>query len=465
MWKMPALARVSEGYGKKTKNKPKSVLRMRARREEAQKMCFLPDFRFNARRKLFVSRDMTVATRFFWFLSLSALLFAARPAAHAQSALQGGEIKGVVDRGEKAISLVSSNADIAGLLEVAFSTHGGFRVVKAGSGTFNFVINPAGANAVNLQIQSGRPAVTQLNETVRGNSLMDAALRAADLAVLRTTGKPGYFAGKLAFVTANGKRQEIYTSDLFFRNVKRLTQDGSYSQHPRWAPDGRKLLYTGYYRTGFPDIFLIDLDTGRRVTVAGYKGTNTGAVFSPSGRNIAMVLSSSGSPEVYVAGADGQRPQLVTQGTRRSVESDPDWSPDSGQLVLTSDQLGGPQLFVVSARGGRPSRLPTNISGYCTEPAWNPVSGANTIAFTASTRGGYQIALYDLSGRKSQFLTGGGGSFSQPRWLNDGRHLVATYSARGQETLWIIDTETGKKTKLPSGRLNSISQPDFVYPK
>jgi Tol biopolymer transport system component len=90
---------------------------------------------------------------------------------------------------------------------------------------------------------------------------------------------------------------------------------------------------------------------------------------------------------------------------------------------------------------------------------------ANNIAFTASTRGGYQVALYDLASRKSQFVTSGGGSYSQPRWLNDGRHLVATLSTRGQQTLWIIDTETGKKTKLPSGRLTNISQPDFVYPQ
>lgn len=406
---------------------------------------------------------MTVATRFFRSLSLSALFIAAPFAVHAQPVLQGGEIRATYDAGTKPITVVSSNADLAGLLEVAFSTHGGFRVVRAGEGTFTFSIDPAGTNAVTLKIQSGRPPVTQLQETVRGNSLQDAALRAADLAVLRTTGKPGYFAGKLAFVTANGKLQEVYTSDLFFRNVKRLTQDGSYSQHPRWSPDGRKLLYTGYYRTGFPDIFMIDLDTGRRITVAGYKGTNSGAVFSPSGQAIAMVLSSTGSPEVYVSGPDGQRPQLVTQGTSRSVESDPDWSPDGSNLVLTSDQLGGPQLFVVSARGGRPSRLPTNISGYCTEPAWNPA--ANNIAFTASTRGGYQVALYDLGSRKSQFVTSGGGSYSQPRWLNDGRHLVATLSTRGQQTLWIIDTETGKKTKLPSGRLTNVSQPDFVYPK
>ena len=78
---------------------------------------------------------------------------------------------------------------------MAFSTHGGFRVVKPGQGTFTFIINPAASNAVTLKIQSGRPAVTQLEETVRGNSLRDAALRAADLAILRTTGKPGYFAG------------------------------------------------------------------------------------------------------------------------------------------------------------------------------------------------------------------------------------------------------------------------------
>lgn len=407
---------------------------------------------------------MTVVTRVRTVLFYLTLTLGLLPAAQSQI-YEGGPIEGTIDAKAKAVTIVSRDVNLAGLLEMAFSTHGGFRVVKPGEGTFTFTFTPSGSNAVVVKIQSGRPLVTQLEQTVSGNSLRDAALRAADLAVLRTTGKPGYFAGKLAFVSETAGKQEIYTSDLFFRNVKRLTRDGSYSQHPRWSPDGRKIVYTGYYRTGFPDIFQIDLNTGRRTTIAGYKGTNTGAVYSPSGNNIAMVLSSSGSPEVYVAGPDGQNPKLVTKGTQRSVESDPDWSPNGSQLVLTSDQLGGPQLFVVSANGGRPSRLPTNISGYCTEPAWNPVAGENTIAFTAASRGGYQVAIYDMGTRKSSFLTGGGGSYTQPRWLNDGRHLVATFSVPGEKTLWLIDTETGKKTKLPSGRLTAISQPDFVYPR
>ncbi len=392
------------------------------------------------------------------------VFLALAPAAQAQG-YDGGEITASYDAGTKSVSIASRDANISALLELAFSSHGGFKVVKPGEGVFTFTVTPVGSNAVNLKIQSGKPLVTQLEETVRGNSLQDAALRAADLAVLRTTGAPGFFAGKLAFVSETAGRQEIYTSDLFFREVKRMTRDGSYSQHPRWSPNGRAILYTGYYHTGFPDIFMIDLDTNRRTKVAGFKGTNTGAVFSPSGQNIAMVLSSSGSPEVYVSGPQGENPRLVTKGTSRSVESDPDWSPDGQQIVLTSDQLGGPQLFVVSARGGTPSRLPTNISGYCTEPAWNPVAKQNKIAFTASTRGGHQVAIYDLKSRTSSFLTRGPGSFTEARWLNDGRHLVATQSRTGSSTLWLIDSETGKTTKLPSGRLGKISQSDFVYPR
>ncbi|MEM9226410.1 MAG: biopolymer transporter Tol [Verrucomicrobiota bacterium] len=384
-----------------------------------------------------------------------------------QSAIDGGAITATIDAKAKAVTVISRDANLKTILENAFRMHGGYRLAKPGTGTFTFTINPAGANAVMLKIQSGRPLVTQLEETVSGTSSVNAALRAADFAVLKTSGKPGFFAGKLAFVNETAGKQEIYTSDLVFQDVRRLTRDGSYSQHPRWSPDGGKLVYTGYYRTGFPDVFLIDLASGRRTTIAGYKGTNTGAVFSPNGRNLAMVLSSTGSPEVYVSGPEGQNAKMVTSGTQRSVESDPDWSPNGQQLVLTSDQLGGPQLFVVGvnvSRPQRPQRLPTNISGYCTEPAWNPDAKVNNIAFTAATRGSHQVALYDLTTRSSRFLTTGSGSYTQARWLNDGRHLIATREVRGQSTLCIIDSESGKITPLPSGRLTSISQPDFVYP-
>ena len=40
-------------------------------------------------------------------------------------------------------------------------------------------------------------------------------------------------------------------------------------------------------------------------------------------------------------------------------------------------------------------RVNTRMSGYCSEPAWNPYD-ANKIAFTAAVGKGFQVAVYDF---------------------------------------------------------------------
>ena len=82
---------------------------------------------------------------------------------------------------------------------------------------------------------------------------------------------------------------------------------GPQSIMPRWSPDGRKILYTGYFQTGAPDIFEIDTATQQRKPFVSLKGTNTSARFSPDGSLVAMILTGEGNSEVYVSNASAVR--------------------------------------------------------------------------------------------------------------------------------------------------------------
>lgn len=380
--------------------------------------------------------------------------------AQAQREIRSTDIEGTVKRSERPISIRSSNADWQALAELAFSTHGGYRIAEGEQPTFTFFLNPAGANSCQLIIESGRPAKILFEQTVRGSSPRDACLRACDLAVTKTLGIPGYFAGKLAFVADRSGHREIWAGDLFFRGVRQLTSDRSKSVSPHWSPDGNTLLYTGYFKSGFPDIFEIQLNSGQRRVFASFKGTNTGGVFSPDGQRVAMVLSSTGNPELYVAGADGRSPRALTSG--RAVEASPAWSPDGRQIVYTSDSMGGPQLFLIPSGGGSPRHLSTRLSGYVDEPDWNP-RDPSKILFTASTRMGYQIGLVDLDSKRSNWITNAGDN-SEAVWLNDGRHIIYVQRQGKWSGLRIRDTESGKDRPLHSATFGNAYQPAFVYP-
>lgn len=374
--------------------------------------------------------------------------------------VQGGEIVKIGSQGVKAITVDCPDAALQAQLQRLFQLHGAFDL-STEDPAFDFRFQPVGANQMQLEISSrGQGLFTQ---TVTAGSRRDAALLAADLAVQKTTGLPGFFGGRIAFVSQRTGSREIYTSSLLFDDVRQLTQENSNCILPSFSPNGRQLLYTGYHQSGFPDIFKVSLDNGRRSVFANYRGTNSGAVYSADGRQIAMILSSSGNPELYVTRADGSgTPRRLTNNA--SVESSPTFSPDGQWLALTSDRLGSPQIYQIPVQGGPLRRVATNLSGYCTEPDWNP-RDPTKLVFTAAMSGSFQLALHDYETGKSVFLTSGSGDCTEPAWLNDGRHVLYTRRLSGSSPgLWIIDTESGRSRQLTPDSLGSASQGDFVFP-
>lgn len=381
--------------------------------------------------------------------------------AMAQSAPDGsdlGTIEKAVPGVSRRIQIESSNDELKGLLQRAFSMHGAFEVRTAGSVHFVFGFEPAGPNSVELKISSG--GQTLLSESFNGRSRTEAALQAADLAVRRTVDLPGFFSGSVAFISEKSGHPEVYLADLLFTRTRRLTRDNGQSMLPNLSPDGRSLLYTSYHRSGFPDIYKIDLRSNERTVFASFRGLNTGATYSRSGNEVAMILSGSGNSELYVSDASGNRMRRLTRTT--GLEADPTWAPDGRRLAFTSDELGKPQIFVVNADGSNYRRVPTNISGNCSEPAWNPRE-PDQIAFTAAMGGEFEVCLYSFSQNESRVLTRGAGDAVEPTWLPDGRHLIYTERTSRTSRLVLFDTISGKKTHLTSPEsLGHASMADYV---
>lgn len=344
------------------------------------------------------------------------------------------------------IRVSSTSPELNALAQQAFGTHGRYRVVASGF-SYDIKFTPAGGTQVRVDITRAPSGAAVASEVVSGTSLNNALLRAADVAVEKTNGLglKGFFASKIAFIGERTGKREVYTSDLFFRETKQITRDNALAITPRWSPDGGKIIYTSYFKSGFPDIFILDLRTLQRSTFVSFKGTNSSARYSPDGSRVAMVLSGEGNPEIYVSDANGRQVSRKTRNT--SVEASPAWSPDGSRLVFTSDSAGGPQLYLMSAAGGSMQRLGTNISGYCAEPDWSRAN-PNKIAFTVRIGSGYQIALYDFGTRTSKQVSRAPFDGVEPSWLADGRHLVYTARTRTTSVLCILDTETGKSKAI-----------------
>jgi TolB protein len=358
------------------------------------------------------------------------------------------------------ILVTGATPELNSLANQAFGAHGAFRR-QAENPTFKVNFAPAGGNQVEVTVTRGQGTAV-LSQVVSGSSARNALFRAADLAVKAMTGKPGFFASKLAFIGERSGKPEVHVGDLFLGEVKQITSDKALAMTPRWSPEGGRLIYTSFFRSGFPDIFLMDLGSMQRNTFVSLSGTNAGGRFSPDGRSVAMVLSGEGNPEIYVANAQGRQ---ITRKTRTTaVEASPCFSPDGSQLVFTSDAAGGPQLYVMPAAGGTARRLPTRISGYCAEPDWSRAAPTK-IAFTARIGKGYQIAVYDLGAGIAKQVSKQPADAVEPSWLADGRHVVFSSRSAGASSLWILDTENGKATALSGASAGKLSQASVLDPR
>ncbi|MDQ5977409.1 MAG: TolB protein [Verrucomicrobiota bacterium] len=387
------------------------------------------------------------------FRLLLGLLFVA--SALAQRDIGVVDVKG--DANVMGITVSSSSPELQNLAMQAFNAHGRYKLYASGA-SYSINFAPAGATSVTVTITRG--GATTHTQTVSGTSLRNALLRAADVAVTKTSGLRGCFAGKIAFVGERTGKTEIYTSDLFFGELVKWTSDGKQVIGPRWSPDGSKIVYTSY-RTSFPDIYQIEFASRRVSLLASFKGTNSGGRFSPDGSRLAMVLSGEGNPEVYVGNASARQLKRLTNN--QSVEASPTFSPDGGRVLYVSDAAGGPQLYTIPVGGGSPTRLATNISKYCAEPDWS-AADPSKIVFTAGVGRGYQSAVFDTKSGTSKIITKAPTDAIEPVWLADGRHFICTYRAANTKALYIVDSESGKATRLSPTAMGNAGNASYLAP-
>jgi TolB protein len=393
-------------------------------------------------------------------LRLSLLLLGLVVAGSLRAQRDIGTVEVLAENKTLPVRVSANTPELNQLALQAFGTHGRYRLVASGF-AFDIKFSAVTPTQVRVDIVRSPSGTAVTSEVVTGSSPRNALLRAADVAVAKTNGLGlrGFFASKLAFINERTGKKEIYTGDLMFGEVKQITRDNSITLSPRWSPDGTRLIYTSYYKSGFPDIFTIDLRSFQRTTFVSFKGTNSGARFSPTGSQVAMVLSGEGTPEIYVSNAQGRG---VARKTRSdAVKSSPCFSPDGTRLVFAGEP--GPQLYTMPVNGGAPTRLTSGISSYCAEPDWSR-GNPNRIAFTIRVGRNFQIAVYDFSKRASEQVSKAPFDGVEPNWLPDGRHLVYTARTSTTSRVCILDTETGKSTPISPTSFGSTLQANVWAP-
>lgn len=261
-----------------------------------------------------------------------------------------------------------------------------------------------------------------------------AAHALADAIVEAVKGVKGIASTRIAMIGSREGRKDLYVVGSDGQNLVQMTRDGVPCLSPAWTPDARGLYYTSFVR-GFPDIYRINLDSGRRTRAVAFPGMNTGAQVSPDGRFLALVLSKDGNPEIYTQELAGGKLTRITR-TAHAAEASPVWSPDGRQLAFVSDSTGAPHIYVADRRGGKPTRI-TFRGNENVSPSWGP---DGRLVYSSRRLGRYQLCIYDPKTRQEQQITTDAADHENASWAPDARHIVYSRTEGYTASAYILDT-------------------------
>jgi hypothetical protein len=164
---------------------------------------------------------------------------------------------------------------------------------------------------------------------------------------------------------------------------------------PRWAPDGRAVVFEGLSTAGFSDLYIIDFadHQRRRLTADPYHDQEPD--WSPDGKTI--VFASDRTP----FGSEGRSNlialDLATGGLRYLTYGNwsdraPRWSHDGRRIAFTSDRDGTHDIYWIDTHGT--GRRLTTLTGGAFDPHWLP--GDHALVFAGYHDRSFGIYRLDI---------------------------------------------------------------------
>jgi TolB protein len=257
------------------------------------------------------------------------------------------------------------------------------------------------------------------------------------------TGDRGIFRTQICYIRKIGKgAKEIFVADYDGANERQVTHTGSINVSPCWTPDGKEIYFTSF-KNGDPQLYRVDVASGKIAKIGNYAGLMAAPAVSPDGTKIAIVMFIAGNSEIYILDTSGRIILRLTNNT--SIDTSPTWGPGGKQIAFASDRSGAPQIFICDVDGNNTHRL-TYQGDYNDSPIWS--ARGDRITFVSRTETGrFDLASIDTSGAKYRVMTQIGMN-ENPHFSPDGKHLIFASDRLRTGDIYTATVTGGKQRRL-----------------
>jgi YD repeat-containing protein len=273
------------------------------------------------------------------------------------------------------------------------------------------------------------------------------------------------FANKIVFSSNKSGQWQLYHGELLDSSLQsnQLTYDPESKLGAKFFPDGNSLIYAKDYQgdENF-DIFHIDIKNPkpRNLTPETDFSILPDISISQDGRRLAFVSNKSGEFATYVMKIEDGSMERISH--HKFSDGQALFSPVDSHLVFVSNVAGQDNAMFLSSPDGEILRLDdpkTHEIIDASEPEWSP--DGKKIAFVSSSKGSYDIGLWNITSNELEWLTNSEHEYYDPKFSRNGKKLIYSVNMEGDIKFILHDLELGVSNILDF-KHGVVGSPNFT---
>ncbi|MFA7060796.1 MAG: Tol-Pal system beta propeller repeat protein TolB [Pedobacter sp.] len=198
-------------------------------------------------------------------------------------------------------------------------------------------------------------------------------------------------------------------------------------------------------QTGNKEIAVMDWDGHNLLQVTKNRSINLNPDFSPDGHEIVFTSYKHGNPDLYKRLLSNSAEVSLSRYEGLNITGA--WSPDGSRIALSLSKDGDAEIYTISKYGKNPMRLTVNPA-IEVSPTWSP--DGKQIAFVSDRLGKPQIFIMNADGSNVHRLTTTGSYNVNPRWSPKGDKIAYARMQNNGFQIYTINIDGSSDSELTS---------------